>query len=216
MNIKDIPVATKESKKSVPSIVVEGDLVRRYNAASDACKKAEEEMANIKPLLQLEGVNYVFGVRCKGDDTSSVNLVDSAENGSDCVQFSFTRKVGALDESTLKLVLAGLKRKDGEPVKLSDYAHWELQASFDAKVLMTEQNGKPKLNEALCIEMINAISNIALAHGVENPLKLSRSLVPNDDFHEKRWQDFSPAANKSLLAAFPNVMTLKSLRPKTR
>lgn len=209
----DLPdVADKKAKTTIPSIVVEGDVVTRYNEARDQVDKATEVMNELKPVLTEAGLLAVFEHNSEHADSSkeqisSVNLTD--EETKEVCMFSWTRKDLKNNPKQVEAEFNRLRTMEGKKANVNDYAAFEVAARFDTSVFMVNDKFNAQRYEAF----MTAMALVAEQFGVENPLSCGKVLVPKPDFHDKRWQVFDVESNLAIHAVLPTQTNLKPIRP---
>jgi hypothetical protein len=214
LNSLDIPdAASKKAKTEIPTVVVTGDIVTRYNEARDAADRAEEILNELKPTLTEEGLQGVFNHNAQHPEDpkariSSVNLKDDATG--EIVQFSWTKKNLKCDPKQVEAEFNTLRTVDGKKANVNDYVGYEIAASFDTKVFMVDG----KFNRNRYDQFMTAIQQVAADLGVDNPLTCGKVLVPKADFHDKRWQAFNVEDNLWLQQLLPTQCSLKPIRPE--
>lgn len=218
--LSDIPTETKKkSKNNVPVLAVNGGVVRQYAEASDAKEQAEATMLSTGSQLKQLALDYVLrhNVAKPATAIKSVNLIAVEDEGQDTdainrVQFSFTKKVSSPDPDLLKGVFRSLKTKSGDDAKWSDYLEWSISAQFDTSVFLSPVTGK--FSSERYDRFVAALQAVCDEFGVDMPLACTKKLVPKDDFEDRRFTDFDLDANSAILAALPNVVSLKAIRPE--
>jgi hypothetical protein len=120
---------------------------------------------------------------------------------------SWTEKPKATDSEAVKGWFADLKTQDGKKAKLTDYADWKLGADFDTSVFFVDGSFDGKRYAAF----MKAVADVAAKLGVENPLSVTKTLVPKPDFATRRFVDFDPAQNVSIQNVLPMTVTLKAV-----
>jgi hypothetical protein len=212
----------KSSAKQVPALVVCSELagrIERYNAAADKARAAQAEMAELAPDLIAEGLDYVFRHNCLFDtDTKrqikSVNLTEpeADETGTaQALQFTWSVRMGKVDEAAIKAFFSNLTGKDGKLVDVNDYAEWVLSADFDKGVFV---NGTGKFDQKRFDKFKAAIQSAADDLNVENPLSFAKEFKPIKEANERRFNQLTPKQNLLLHTVMPTSASLEPIRSK--
>jgi hypothetical protein len=210
----DLPdVADKKAKTTIPSIVVPGDVVTRFNEARDQVDRATEVMNELKPTLIDAGLQAVFEHNSENADNSkaqisSVNLTDD-DSGEICM-FSWTRKNLKADKKQAEAEFNRLRTLQGKKANINDYVAYEPVAAFDAKVFMVDG----KFSNERYTAFMEALNEVAAKFEVDNPLSCAKVLVPKPEFHDKRWETFDVESNIAIQAVLPTQCNLKPIRPE--
>lgn len=225
----DIPdLADKKAKTKIPTVLVPGDSVARYNEAKTLVDKGTATMNELKPALQQAGLLAVFTNNCENaadpdSRISSVNLMDRlpdedeataatlADALKEVVQFSWTRKDVANNAKQVEAEFNRILTTEGKKANINNYAGYEVVASFDTSVFMVDG----KFNQERYDAFMTALSEVSEKFEVTNPLSCGKVLKPKADFHERRWRQFDLETNLQLQAVLPTQINLKPIRPKS-
>lgn len=214
--LANIPVKTKaESKSKVPTMIASRDetgeldvAVQQYINANVAMKEAQEQMDGAAALIRQVGLSYVVERNCTNPSTQikSVNIVRAVSSTDLGIQVSLAARSKDVNPDMAKDLFSKLSTCTGKKPKVEDYLEWQVQAVFNSQVFKTA-DGQWQWER---YEAIMAALNAACAKlQVDNPLELSKTLVPKPDFHEARYRDFDVDANMSLMAVVPPTVSLK-------
>lgn len=217
----DIPdLDDKKSKTTIPTIVVPGDIVARYNEARDQMDKAEEVINELKPSLVEAGLQAVFehNTAHAGNPKeiiSSVNLqaepdADDASAPVEVCMFSWTKKDLKNNAKQVEAEFNRLRTVDGKKANVNEFAGFEVVAKFDTSVFMVDGKFSNERYQAF----MKAIAQVAAKFEVDSPLSCGKVLVPKPDFHEKRWGVFDVESNIAIQAVLPTQCNLKPVRPE--
>lgn len=216
----DLPdLDDKKSKTNIPSVVVPGDIVARYNEARDQMDKAEEVINELKPDLIEAGLQAVFehNTAHAGNPKeiiSSVNLQaeadpDDATAPVEVCMFSWTKKDLKNNYKQVDAEFKRLRTTDGKKADINQFAGFEVVAKFDTAVFMVDGKFSNERYQAF----MTALADVAAKFEVDNPLSCGKVLVPKPDFHEKRWSIFDVESNIAIQAVLPTQCNLKPVRP---
>lgn len=197
----DLP-ETKKAGSDIPTFAVQGDVVTKFNQASIDFKDAEARLkAAREPLLAI-GSSHFFAVRCAGTDVSSVKLTDT--NGA-AARFTFQDRYSAAAADPVDAVMTEL----GEDI--NDWVAETVKPSFDTDFFTDKDGNFDQKAYELTVAALDAVSKKL---GKSNPLSAKKVVVPKPVFHEKRFSEFSPAANAKLTEVLPNTRTLTPIVAK--
>lgn len=215
----DLPEVPKNKKAStVPVRSLEGDQIRRYTEALRQIEDANAVIAELKPDLIQEGVEYVFGHNVNhGGDTktliSSVKFCDKDQDtlteGAQSLMVSTQKKTTALDAKLVNETLVSMRRADGKPVVADDYVEYAVKASFDTTIF----NGADGFSKERYAKIMEALNDVSEELGVDNPLSCHKVMSPKGDWYERRWVDFSLEQNLQLQEVIPCVIAVKAMAP---
>jgi len=220
-------LADKKAKSNIPTVLVPGDSVARYNEAKTLVEKGTATMNELKPTLQKAGLEAVFTHNCDNAADpdcriSSVNLMDRlpdedeataatvADALKEVVQFSWTRKDIANNAKQVEAEFNRILTTEGKKANINNYAGYEVVASFDTSVFMVDGKFSQERYEAF----MEALNEVSEKFEVSNPLSCGKVLKPKPDFHERRWRQFDLETNLQLQAVLPTQINLKPIRPK--
>lgn len=211
----DLPDAApkKSSKNDIKTVIVEGDVVTRFNEARDQVDKATAVMTELRPTLIEAGLDAVFQHNSEHADEpkgliASVNLTDPET--SEVCQFSWTRKYLKFDPKQAEEEFKRLRTKEGKIPNINNYIAYEVVANFDTKVFMVDG----KFNKERYDAFMEALTDVAAKFEVDNPLTCGKVAKPKPDFHEKRWQVFDADTNVTLQTVLPASTSLEPIRPE--
>lgn len=217
--ITNIDLPDKDSKKSttsIPSVVVPGDIVSRYNDARDQVDRATEVMDELKPTLIEAGLQAVFEHNSQhpGDSKNQINSV-SLQDATDpesveVCMFSWTRKNLKNDPKQVEAEFKRLKTLQGKKVDVNDHVAYVPVVTFDSAALVVD--GEFSRLHYRAFE--NAIAKVAKELGIENPFTVTKVLVPKPEFHDKRWENFDVESNIAIQTVLPTQCNLKPVRPE--
>jgi hypothetical protein len=209
----------KKSAKQVPVKVVAGELigkVAKYNAAADRAKAAQAEMTEIAPVLQAEGLEYVFEHNCACRDNTklqikSVNLTEPVAGDAEPekLQFTWTSRAGKCNRDVVKAHFDGLTTLAGTPADMNKYADYVVVAEFDKEVFV---DAKGKFMQVRFDRFKKAMDAVSAELGIENPLTFYKEFKATAEVSDLRFQEFDLEQNLALQLVLPTATALKPIR----
>lgn len=190
--------AAKSKKDEMPVLRVAGDVVKRFNEANAALKKAETDKAELEKQLKPAALAEIY--RLNGvtplKPESSVRLMDTTGA---TARVSHQNKYSLADGEQADAIFTQL----GTDINL--YAQETAKAAFDSKVFLDAQgNFDPARYEAFK----TAIDAVAATLRCPSPLTSKTVVLPKPNFDAERWTAFTPAQQPMVAMALPNTVTL--------
>lgn len=201
--------ATKPGE--IPTIAIEGDLVKQYVHADAKMKAAKAVMDDLRPEILELGLDEIFkrSVTDPKNPTPTVKLKDDED---EVLRVQFTKKYGAIaDVEAAEELFSGLKGPNGKPVDINDYLQETVQASFNCAVF---NDADGKFQQDVYDKFRVAIERVAKQLDVPCPLETKKVVAALPALHEKRWTTFpSVEAQMALSRICPNTTQIV---PETR
>ena len=206
--LKSVELAPAKSKKLEPvKVAIAGKLVRtfvdakeKFDAAKEASDAAKTQMLDAviptffaqQALLKQQTPSLLFE-----------DLVAYNEAPSDAaVMVTMQDKYG---NNTVEAVDAAFKNFKGKDV--NDYFRQVVVASFDNTIF---QKADGSFNEPVFKDVIAALEKVMQKHKIERaPVSVKTNVTPVDDFHARRFTEFTPAQNMTLHELVPATVTVK-------
>lgn len=199
--------------KEFPTLAGENEPVRRYVELSRQLKQAKAGLEEIEPFFKSFGVRQIVEASCAAKaPIPSVRLVDADVPGADpeidkpslLITLKNDYKV---DREKAEGALVLMEDADHNPLDPDAYLDWELKATFDPQAFVV--NGQ--LNAKRYTEFVTAVKEVADRFGIPNPLACSKVRVVKDDFHSRRFAEFSVQENLALQTdGLPAVVSAKA------
>jgi hypothetical protein len=225
----------KALSTEIQAIRLEGTTVEEYNRAVAAKKIAEETITKLRPTLEQEGIGAVLNFNCAPEcltQVTSVKIQDVKEvldpkdqtktrkikvNG-EVIRLSFTSRYNTCDTEQVDAAFDTFQGRD-----INTYVVETLVASFDSGVFLDE---KGNFDREVFSKYRDAIAKVTAElapknQQLQNPdgspktvLTTKKVLKVKDDFHKRRFKDFSLEENATLVRVLPNTVQLVPQRTK--
>ena len=217
----DLPEAKpKSSKKEIPVLPVDGDTVRRYNAAYDAFKDADSTMKELRAELITKGLTHIFEHNIAHADSpdaqiQSVRLanipVDGQVEEPEVLTVTWTKKALKMAKDVVTNWFTTARNKAGSLVNLNRYTEYEIEAEFSTAIFY-DAKGKFSVNRYN--QVVDALKDVAEQLGAECPLSCGKVLKPTEAAPNLRFQDFNLRQNLALTTVMPTQVTIEPVRMK--
>lgn len=211
----EVPPVKPDTKvaKQFPSLAGEPEPVRRFVELTRQLKSAKASLEQMEPYFKGLGVEQIIKASCAAQaPIPSVRLVDVDVPGADpeidkpalLITLKNDYKV---DREKAEGALVLMEDEEQNPLNPDNYLDWELKAEFDTAAFVT--NGR--LDTKRYIAFVEAVRTVADQFGIKNPLSCTKVRVVRDDFHARRFAEFTVAENLELQAgALPAVVAAKA------
>lgn len=239
LNRLDDITATEASdsapKTEIEIIKIEGTTVEEYNRAVAAQKTAEETIKKLRPTLINEGVGAILDFNCEptcANQVTSVKMQDIKEIpdpkdptkqrmikvAGEIIRLSFTSRYNGCDTEQVDAAFDTFQGRD-----INQYVVETLAASFDSSIFLDE---KGNFDRAVFLKYRDAIAKVTAELApknkqLQNPdgstktvLSTKKVLQVKEDFHTRRFKDFSRDENVTLTRVLPNTVQLVPQRTK--
>jgi len=203
--------ASDSKKSSIPTAVIEGDLVSSFNDAIRRKKEAEDDANECREEVLKAGVPLLIAHNTDHADhpVASIVITDAEESS---LRLTFMNKYQALTPDAAEELCKTLADGDEVPdvnqyfqevVKpVLDVGIFYVSGKFDDGVFNAYQAAITRVTSEL-------IARGKLMPGTPSPLLGKRVVEPKPDFHQRRWVDFnSDAQQKTIYKHVPNTVTL--------
>jgi hypothetical protein len=206
MSLKKANIGKKPTKESTPSVdiptlPVDGAIVRVYNEAHKKFKEAEAQMASLEAELKRTGATAIFRANTVHMAPALKSVILKDATGSS-IRVTLANQYPTLKEEAVTHLFEALG------ADVNDYVVQTVKASFDSKVFLDEDGDfRPEVYKAFDV----ACKKAALTVGVENPLSSSLINVLKPDFDERRYRDFTFASQAVIYETAPNKTSLSPL-----
>jgi hypothetical protein len=224
----DLPEAkAKSSKKEIPVVPINGDTVRRYNAAYDAFKDADATMKELRAELITKGLTYIFEHNIAHADSpdaqiqsvrlanvDSVRLTDPENqdmSAAEVLTVTWTKKALKMAKDVVTNWFTTARNKAGSLVNLNKYTEYEIEATFNTAIFYDD---KGRFSANRYNQVVDALKDVAEQLGAEHPLSCSKVLKPTEAAPSLRFQDFNLRQNLALTAVMPTQVTIEPVRMK--
>ena len=203
--------ATTDKPGEIPTVRIEGDLVKHYNVAAAQVEAGERLMKDLRPEILEIGLAEVFKRSCANpaSPTPTVKLQDEQD---DVLRVQFTARYGKVqDTDAVEDLCDSTKGPDGKPVDINRFLQETVSAKFNCAVF----NGADgKFSQRIYDKFRNALERVAAELDVPCPLETEKVVIPLTTFHDERFTLFpDPAAQLLLAKLCPNT---NSIVPVTR
>ncbi|MBV5345421.1 MAG: hypothetical protein JZU63_07775 [Rhodoferax sp.] len=198
LRIASIQKALK--KGDIPTILVEGDYPSRYNEAAAIKKSAEELMIDLKPVMLPSALAELFRNNADRpwDAISSVKLQDAAQ---EVTRVTFMNKYSNTTAPVVEALFGEIKKKDGKRPDINDYCTRSMVGKFNSAAF---QGPDGKFSQERYDEIREALAEVSIRLGIENPLSTEEVVQVLPDFNSRRWMDFDEKTNARITEVIPN------------
>lgn len=196
-----LPAATTAKKNSHPVKLIEGDSVRRYNAAYAASKEAEGILKLLRPEVEEIGLSFLTETNLK-NPTNQVGTIKIKDASGAEIRVTSQDKYSAVDADGVSSLFENTLKRD-----VNNYFTETIKASFDNSFFLKDGEFDQAAFDALKI----AVETVAKTLGKANPLTSKTVVSPKPGFHEKRYVDFNAAQNVVISSLVRNTVTMTPL-----
>ena len=216
----DLPEAKpKSSKKEIPVLPVDGDTVRRYNAAYDAFKDADATMKELRAELITRGLTHIFEHNIAHADSPDAqiqsvrlaNICADDQEEPEVLTVTWTKKALKMAKDVVTNWFTTARNKAGSLVNLNKYTEYEIEAEFNTAIFY-DARGKFSANRYN--QVVDALKDVAEQLGAQPPLSCSKVLKPTEAAPSLRFQDFNLRQNLALTTVMPTQVTIEPVRMK--
>lgn len=175
------PEVTKpEADSTCLEIRIHGNSVTEYNRQAEKEKDAKKAKEKARPSVELVALDelFKFNTENPSEAKTTVKVIDDEESK---VNVSFKNAYSPL--SSVKEVLAKLQALGVRDPNL--YVQKKVVIGFETKEFYDTLDGSLKLD--LYKDMMQAIQDVAAAHGIKSPFTSTEVLTVKDNFHQDRW-----------------------------
>jgi hypothetical protein len=202
------PIRVKLLEKPVKAgevltVAVEGDYCSRYNEASAIAKAAGELMTELKPSMLPDALVRIFENNTE-KPFELINSVAFRDEQDNVTRISFTAKYGDTTAKEVEDLFGKLKTKHGTTANVNDYVARTVEATFDSKVF---HDAEGRFDKEKYDRIVEALDGVCKDLGVQNPLSTVVTVKPLASFHQRRWNDFSIADNRTISKVLKNTVT---------
>lgn len=187
----------------IPTVTIEGDLVKQYNKADAQMKAAKAVMDDLRPEILELGTTEIFK-RSTDDPKNPTCTVKLQDEEAEVLRVQFTSKYGKVaDVEAAEELFEELTDADGKPVDINDFLQETVAAKFNCDVF-NDTDGK--FQQKVYDKFRMAIEKVARELGVPCPLETEKVVAVLPSLHEKRWSTFpDPAVQVRLSQVCPNT-----------
>jgi hypothetical protein len=225
LNIETNEMPEKKSSGILGVILLsseKGDVVKRYNEAKKLMQDNEAIVKELEPTIKSAGMSGIFKHNCADttvEPISSVKVQDVLEDpenpdveikGELC-RVTFQNRYNNCDSAVVEAAFADFKDRN-----INDYVAEVVEAGFDHKIWLNKDG---TMNEAAYNKVTAAIAKVASELGFVDekgapatPLRTVKKVRPLEDFHQRRFLDFSVKENVVLYQVLPNTVAATPLR----
>lgn len=223
-------VVTNESpvKKSSGTLGVilltseKGDIVKRYNEAKKLMQDNEAIVKELEPTIKSAGMSGIFRHNCADttvEPIASVKVQDVLEDlekpgeeikGELC-RVTFQARYNNCDSAVVEAAFADFKERN-----INDYVATVVEASFDNRIWLNKDGS---MNVEAYKKVTAAVAKVASELGfvdesgaATTPLRTVKKVRPLEDFHQRRFLDFTAKENVTLYQILPNTVSATPLR----
>jgi hypothetical protein len=187
MALKRLKVKATEKKpnsdKEIPEVLIEGNVIKRYNRASDAYKAAEARMKDLKPEILEVGCGEVFE-RTIADPLHPVLTVKLVDDTGEAVRVQYTKRYSAIPEAALEDV-EGLFSDHN--VDINTQLKETVVPAFNPSAF---EDAKGNFDQKRYDAYTKAVAKVAEQFGDETPLTTAKVFAAKDCFHAERFVHF--------------------------
>jgi len=192
----------------MPTINIDGDLVKQYVDAANAKKRAEEVLEDLRPeVLEVgHGEIYRRSIESPVTPVLSVRLKDES---SEELMVSFTSKYKEIaDVIGLEALFDSLKNGDGTAVDINDFVQENIVVTFDNKALC---DGEGRFMQERYDKFLKAVAKVAQQLDIPCPMATKKVTTTLPKLHQLRWQQFPDVAVQEKISQMcPNVTMIKT------
>lgn len=201
-----VKMATSLVEKSgdIPTVDIEGDLIKQYNRADAQAKAAKSVMDDLKPEILELGTQEIFKRSC-ADPKKPTCTVRLRDENSEVLRVQFTSRYGAImDVDGAEELFDDLKDADGAAVDINHFLQDTVVAKFNCDVF---KDGEGRFQQRVYDKFRVAIEKVAAELGVPCPLETGKCVVALPALHERRWELFpDPADQARISSVCPNTI----------
>jgi hypothetical protein len=178
----------------------------QYNKAAEHRKTAEREMVNLKTVMQPAAIHYITNFNCDHPSDAMPSVVFKDKDGA-ATRITFTRKYFPVNATAAEMLFGHLRLKNGKSADINHYLHRTMVGTFDSSVFI----GPHGFDAECYTKIMQAMEAVSKKLGIQNPLSTEEVVLPRPNFHEIRWQHFTPDANEEITEVIPNQVTFSPL-----
>jgi len=195
----------------IPTLMVEGDLVKQYITADRQKKEAEELMADLRPEIVDLGRGEVFR-RSVGSPAHPTCTVKVQDEEAEVVSVQFTSAYSVVaDVHAAEELFESVVNGDGKPVDINQFLQETVVAKFNCDVFHDPEG---RFDQAVYNKFRQAIECVAAELKLNCPLETAKAVKPLPAFHTERWGVFPnkvlqaelEGANETLQDRFTRVI----------
>lgn len=191
----------------IPAFNVSGNAVDRFVRAAKSKADAEAELAMARDEIVKEGLSRLFrhNISQPEQPSSSVKLVDDTDSRV-LVTMQDRYTVKSVDSFEASCHMVG--------VDSGDYFHEVATAKFDDSIFVVQGDFDQAVYRAYYSAVEQATKDLItdgrIPRGSKVPLRTAIATVVRDDFHRRRWNDFTTTSLQARInEAIPAVVSVK-------